>query len=387
MSTAEDLVTLTANCLCKTNTFTTQVPKSKLPLEGWACHCDSCRHVTGALFTLDTLWPEPRANVDISKLKAYSFSPKYNILSCPTCSTPMFWVSIEEPERDLGIFTATLRNDPGDLVKIGNHIFVGDTKDGGASMWLRKSNTDGTEAKRYKESIKVGKDEPADPIPYDWPSSSAFTGSEVKTQGPIPIWCKCKGVNLVWEPNDYTGKEESELPWFIDPTTHKALGGFCACESCRLAGGCDVWNWTFTELSRINFADKRPGFPSSSTDLKALVDAKDPSIGTLTYYASSPEVQRYFCSHCSATIFYASDDRTFMVDIAVGVIEAPDGARAESWLSWAYGGAISHLEENKGGWRYDLFQRVAGESEDWRVSRNYPKNWRRLAREKAETTS
>lgn len=84
MASNDDLVTLTANCLCKANIFTTQVAKSKLPLEGWACHCDSCRHVTGALYSQDAPWPEKRANVDVSGLKAYNFSPKYDVLFCPT---------------------------------------------------------------------------------------------------------------------------------------------------------------------------------------------------------------------------------------------------------------------------------------------------------------
>ncbi|KAF1976136.1 hypothetical protein BU23DRAFT_551631 [Bimuria novae-zelandiae CBS 107.79] len=387
MASAEDLVTLTANCLCKANLFTTQVPKSKFPLEGWACHCDSCRHVTGALYTLDTPWPEPRANVDVSGLKTYNFSPKYDILFCPTCSTPMFFAHTAELEHKLGVFTGTLKNDPTDLVKITNHIFVGDTKDGGASMWLRKPNTDGNEAQRYKARDKDERGAPAEPIPYDWPPSHSMTGFEAKTNSPIPIKCKCKGVNLVWQPGTYDGKKVSELPWFVDPSTHKALAGFCACESCRLTGGCDVWNWGFAELKDISYATTQSSFPSSSTDLKALVDAKDPSLGTLAYYASSPDVQRFFCNHCSATIFYASDDRTFMVDIALGVLEAQDGARAEGVFSWAYGAAISHIKENEGGWRYELFQRVTKEGEEWRISRGYPKNWRILARERAATKS
>lgn len=385
--TSEELITLSANCLCKANIFTTRVTKQKLPLEGWACHCDSCRHVTGALYTVDVPWPEPRANVDLTRLKAYAFSQDYDLLFCPTCSTPMFFSDTRNPERELVILTGALRNDPIDPIKIKYHIFVGDTKDGGASMWLRKPNADGTEIKRYYARAENDEGQAAQPIPSDWPPSDTLTGYETKTQGPVPIRCKCKGVDLEWLPGSYDGKKESELPWFVDPHTHKALGGFCACESCRLPGGCDVWNWGFAELKDISFAGKREGFPDASTELRAMVDAKNSSLGTLTYYASSSDAQRYFCSNCSATIFYVWDQRTFMVDVAIGVLGASEGARAEGSLSWAFGGDISHVEENKGGWRYGLFQRVAKESEDWRISRGYPKNWRRLAREKASETA
>ncbi|KAJ4359948.1 uncharacterized protein N0V89_000507 [Didymosphaeria variabile] len=383
MVSAEDVITQTANCLCKANIFTTNVPKSKLPLKGWACHCESCRHVTGALCTLVTSWPEKRASVDVSGLKAYSFSSRYDLLFCSICSTPIFFANKQETDKELGLLTGTLRNTPGDVVKITNHIFVGDTQDGGASMWLRKPNADGTEAKRYRERAETDKGESAEAVLSDWPPHNSLTGSEAKKEGPVPIWCKCKGVSLVWQPGSYNGIKDDELPWFVDPATHKALAGFCACESCRLFGGVDVWNWGFAELKDIRFANKQPGFPASSDALRALVDAKDPSIGTLTYFASSSDAQRYFCSNCSASVFYASDDRTFMVDVALGVLGASDGARAEGYFSWAYGGAISHLEENSGYWRYDLFDRVAKEGERWRIDRNYPKNWRRLAREKA----
>ncbi|KAF2443127.1 hypothetical protein P171DRAFT_433456 [Karstenula rhodostoma CBS 690.94] len=383
MSSSEDLVTLTADCLCKANIFTTQVPRSKLPLEAWACHCDSCRHVTGAIYTTDLTWPEERANVDVSALKAYSFSPKYDVLFCPTCSTLIFFASTQKPNEKLVVSTGTLKNAPGDFFKITKHQFVGDTGDGGASMWLRKPNTDGTEAIRYSKRAQDDNGNPAQAISYDWPSPDQLTGYAAKTKDPVHIWCRCGGVNLRWEPPSYEGIKDEDLPWFVDPNTHKALAGFCACESCRLFGGVDVWTWGFAELKDIHFSNKEPGFPNSSDALRALVDARDPSVGSLTYFASSSDAQRYFCSNCSASIFYAWDERKFMVDVALGVLEASDGARAEGSFSWAFGGAISHLEENAGGWRYDQFQRVMKEGEDWRISRGYPKNWRRLAREEA----
>lgn len=336
------------------------------------------------MYNAVTPWPEERANVEISGLKAYNFTPKYDLLFCPTCSTPVFFANKQEPNKELGVFTGTLKNAPGDFVKITEHIFVGDTKDGGASMWLRSPNADGTEAQRYKVRAEDEQGRPVEAIPYDWPSPDKLTGYAAKNNDPVHIWCRCGGVNLLWEPSSYDGKKNEELPWFVDPNTHKALAGFCACESCRLFGGADIWTWGFAELKDIHFVNNEPGFPDSSDALRALVDAKDPSIGSLTYYASSFDAQRYFCSNCSACIFYAWDERKFMVDVALGVLEASDGARAEGSFSWALGGTISHLEENAGGWRYGQFQRVMKESDAWRVSRGYPKNWRRLAHEEAE---
>ncbi|KAF2684277.1 hypothetical protein K458DRAFT_366560 [Lentithecium fluviatile CBS 122367] len=380
MASEQDLVTVTAHCLCKANIFTTKVSKSELPLKAMACHCDSCRHLTGALFTVGTRWPNPSPNIDISALKTFHFGPSCDTHFCGTCSTPLFFTNPKDPNEPLGIATGALENTPEELVKIVHHIFVEDTKDGGASVWMRKVNKDGVEAKRFKERSRG---ENAEEYPADWPAAETLTGYETRRDESVPIRCKCEGVDLVWHRGNYEGKKKEELPWIIDPTTHKSLAGFCACDSCRVSGGIDVCNWAFGELENISFnASANKTFPNNSNELRALVDAKDPSIGTLTYYASSPDVQRYFCSNCAACIFYATDDRPQIVDIAVGVLRASDGARAEGFLSWAFG-VFSHIGDSKGGWRHGFFERVAKESDEWREERGYPKNWLRVAREQA----
>jgi len=112
-----------------------------------------------------------------------------------------------------------------------------------------------------------------------------------------------------------------------------------------------------------------------------MADAKDPILGTLTYYSSREDVERYFCSNCSACIFYARDSRPKSLDIAIGVLEASDGARAEGLLSWPYGARISYREDGDGGWREKLFDNIERNAEDYRVKRGYPKNWIRIAKD------
>jgi hypothetical protein len=142
-----------------------------------------------------------------------------------------------------------------------------------------------------------------------------------------------------------------------------------------------VCNWTFAEIKNISFGDDKDAFPTSGLELKKLVDTKDPAFGTLAYYSSSADVQRYFCSNCSACIFYAVDDRPNLFDIAVGVLEASDGARAEDLLSWPYGAPITFREDGDGGWREKLFDSVEKHAENYRIARGYPKNWARLEKD------
>ena len=378
MASTSETFEVTAECLCKANTFTTKVPTSELPIPAYACHCTSCRHSTGALYSIDSRWPEPRDKVDTTKLKSYAFSEKITILFCGTCSTPLFF----ESASGLGIFTGALKNHDADLVKISDHIFVGDTVDGGATMWLRKPNPDGKEVPRYE------KRDGAEPYPYDWPANSTLAGYEAKRESEtIPFWCHCKGVDFLIHRGNYESKAADELPWFIDPKTKKPLASFDACDSCRLQSGIDIFHWTFVELANIYLAASNGGTRptvKNTQELKAAVDAGDASIGTLGYYKSSPDVQRYFCKVCSATVFYAADDRPEIVDAAVGLLDAADGARAESFVSWAFGGRSSWVDDTKGGWREGLLKRVEVEADEWRINRDYPKNWRRVEKEAKE---
>jgi hypothetical protein len=379
-SSIEDKVTLTARCLCKANVFEAEVTKAQLPLQAHSCHCDSCRHMTGALYStcIESRWPVPKAEVDTSKLKVFYFTSSVDLLFCPTCSTPIFFVTKKDREEDfLQVFTGVLQNDAVDLVKFTDNIFVHDTLDGGASVWF-KHNPDGSDIKSFATS-KGG--EQAEEITNDWPPPTSLTGYEAKKEESVPIRCKCKGVDLVLHRGDYSKVEESDLPSNIDPKTHKLDAILCACNSCRLQSGVDVFTWTYSDMKYISFSASDKEFPNSKDKLKRLVDAKDPDIGALTYYQSSKDVERYFCSNCSACIFYAVDDREHLIDVAVGVLNASDGARAEGMLSWSYGARLGFREDGEGGWRDGLYDIVQKDAEEYRISRGYPKNWKRIAKD------
>ncbi|KXJ85537.1 hypothetical protein Micbo1qcDRAFT_180688 [Microdochium bolleyi] len=130
----------------------------------------------------------------------------------------------------------------------------------------------------------------------------------------VPIRCRCGDVDLLLHRPDPEPKADpaAERPWYIDPRTLKRAGSFDTCDSCRLWSGVDVFHWTFALLRYISFA------PSATA-------ASLPS----------PDVQRYFCRRCSASVFYAVDDRPDIVDLAVGLLWSPNGAHAENLLAWS----------------------------------------------------
>lgn len=223
----------------------------------------------------------------------------------------------------------------GRLLRLARHIWVADTVDGGASAWLRRPNADGKEIPRYRERL-------GEELPWDWPQASSLAELEGKQeQEALPVWCHCRGIELRLRRGDYASREREQLPWFVDPTTDRLLAGFDACDSCRLQVGCDI-----VELANIAQADGG-ALPKTTAELQAAVDAGDPAVGTLAYYRSSPDVRRYFCRVCSASAFYACDDRPEIVDVAVGLLEAPDGARAEGLLSWGLGDTPGWVDDTK----------------------------------------
>lgn len=369
MDTQLSSVVITAECLCKAHTFSAEISTSQLPLRGNVCHCDSCRHSTGALHVTETTWPQPREDVDISALQKYQFSAHTTYRFCGVCSSLIFYESARYPSK-LGVFSGSLKNINVELIKLTKHIFVEDTLDGGASVWLRKPNADGKEIPRYRNF--------SGEMPWDGPQVTSPSGlKKAREQESIPIWCHCKGIKLLLHRGDFASKKREELPWFIDPRTNKRLASFDVCDSCRLQFGNEIVHWTFTDLVHISQADGG-SFPRTMSELKAAIDAGDDAVGTLACYQSSPDVHRYFCKVCSTSVFYACEDRPEIVDVAIGLLEAPDGARAEEFLSWNLGDAPVWVDDTRGGWREGLMKRVQADAEEFRIAAGYPKNWKRL---------
>ncbi|KAI0201642.1 hypothetical protein F4808DRAFT_107968 [Astrocystis sublimbata] len=382
----DGLFELKAHCLCQTHRFTSQVPRSSIPLEAVYCHCTSCRHVTGSLYSTYVIWrgdvseikSRSRSQPQSRCLKRYKFSERLAILFCGVCSTTMFWEKrVDDDDHGgngdggdgviYGVFTGVLANvDISGLVRISDHVFLDDTVDGGAVPWLCDSNHNSSDR---PPRLWRGQRHQSEELPVELhnmtldESAPAPDASEDSTpQTEIPIRCHCGGVNLILRPSiaDFAAAAArgDELPWFVDPASHKSRASFDACDSCRLWSGSDIYYWTFVLLRHLSFPDTHSPtsqtlypceiFPSSSLALKDAVSAipekRDPRWGTLTFYESSPDVQRYSCSRCSACVFYAVDDRPEMVDLAIGLLDTNAGqgdrVRAEDLLAWEYGGNV-----------------------------------------------
>ncbi len=321
--TMADRTIIKARCFCGANDYSASVPNSSLPLQRHLCQCNSCRHGTGALFYSEIDWPDPVP--DSATLTKHSFSDNCDTYFCSTCGAHIFWHT-HHPTNNVYVVPGLVQ-DPDSLMDITSHIFVGTTIDGGFSEWL--PSIDGRPLPRWsadKESSGV--------LAPEW---KGRPDQELKSDT-LPAHCKCKGVEfLIKRPRkpdevgesslllleNRSARTSSDKPldpkeWWVRSENRYAASN-CVCTDCRLSSGLEVVQWAYAPTSSLTTTTGGPyGFDSS----------------TLKSFKSSENVTRYHCGRCGATIFYWADDRPEVIDIAVGILSAPSGARAEDWLDW-----------------------------------------------------
>lgn len=330
--------TFKAFCLCKRFSIDIPVSQSSLPLTAQFCHCNRCRRSSGALcatylnLTSEGFSPD---NTVLSRLTGYKSSEKITRWACSTCGCHVLWHGPEE--REWWIPTGCLDRLDG-LVNFSAHIYIEDTVDGGFSDWITHDH--GSTLRRSATGSSSAHLQPG------WrgtevPSIAELTVSNSPAR--LHAHCDCGGVNMYiarpsaasenmpapWPPNpdvlvpDDSGpsnRHENET-WWLRADKQKFLGGVCSCDSCRLATGFEFIEWAFVP----------------TCDLSLDPEGKVPfcrEIGTMRKYRSSDSATRWFCGKCFATVFWDGDIRPGLIDVAVGLLDAPEGSRAESWLEW-----------------------------------------------------
>lgn len=333
------------------------------------------RHGSGVLF-VSHLAINPLGHQNLSGLACYESGDGTRFF-CSTCGCHVFQkltvspaltslahnLGYEQPPTEFfAVATGAIIETPDkqEWPRLGR-IPMDDTLDGGLGPWLPIA-----EMKERTQS----------------PETEATPQS---TDNSVPATCGCGNVNLlIQRPRELLSivsksQDETKLPyspypdlmfpykttpkdkldnpsdekWYLRRTGEesKYLAGTCACKSCRLSTGHEIQTWAF--IPRVAISISIP--PDSTT---TGTESSIPTIGTpqhtgsyvpldfevlenlpagrnpLRSYESSPGVLREFCHVCGATVFWHSKIRPDLIDVSVGLLQAREGARAESLLEW-----------------------------------------------------
>jgi hypothetical protein len=326
------------------------------------CHCRTCRHVTGVLCASHLPICRPLQS-SVDGLAAYSPTPRSTLYFCATCGCHVFVRTKEgstPPDSDKdteecqwAVATGTIVESPdpeeskpglssGELISEWEwvHDRVSETLDGGTSVWINNMS-----------------ESPS----HIHPESSVATHG---TNDILRASCHCRTVRFHITRPDATSvlpkspfpdlmlpycrtdpsivKNHSDVKWWLRGQNNtKYLAGTCACRSCRLASGFEIQTWAF--IPRSNILIRSPASHSDEARELQQLDFDTVSPAILQSYESCLGVAREFCPRCGATVFWHNKERPELIDVSVGLLEAPDGARAESWLEWA--DRVSFAEE------------------------------------------
>lgn len=167
------------------------------------------------------------------------------------------------------------------------HEYVGDTGDGGLSCLVKSWG--GREVERWVGHPGEGEE--------GWiASESTGDGAGEKT---LQAHCKCERVNfLIPRP-----AHQKKLPIAI-----------CPCTSCHLSTG---MSWISALFALI---------PSSLLSWTSSTMLR-------TYVSPSSGFKHNFCGSCGATVSIQKDGEEAL-RVAIGLFDAAEGARAETWLDW-----------------------------------------------------
>ena len=318
----QETTILQFSCACRKVTGSATIPSQGLPLPITFCHCNICRHQTGLLCGSYLTLPDGSTNVSFQgPLTTYKTSKNVSRSFCSHCGANILFHDSNYPRPD--ICSGVLAKGEG-TIKPREHIFAPDTKDGGLTPWLPEVPAwEGFCQQSEQAEIKVDRQV-----------------MDVNGEGlDLHAHCQCQGVRFkITRPNEQSRNLTAPYPdllqpisagnapdhsanteWWLSSNGKKYLAGTCACNSCRLASGFDIQVWAFVPRANI---------------VQLNGDSIDFSIGSLTGYRSSEGIERHFCRTCGATVFWCSEKRPGIIDVSVGLLDADEGARAESWLEW-----------------------------------------------------
>ncbi|KAH8158959.1 hypothetical protein CIB48_g9288 [Xylaria polymorpha] len=396
-------LTIACHCGAVKQTVRLREQSSSAPQEINLCHCTACRHNTGLLCVSYAGIARPDS---IEGLKEYHSTTKtITRFFCATCGCHVFW-KLQSPLMDKSYSRvrdsapAAAEHQEWWAVATGGD-YRGPTGDGGGRWGRGRAVGLGLEVIGNQDQPSPSRQSAKEKLEgsghgVDLEAFFQSYRKEGREEEVLKAFCHCRMVQFhITRPNVASKLPRSNFPdlmvpyhagspqiqnpddnkWWLRPELSRHprkaetllaeevqlkryLAGTCACRSCRLTSGFEIQTWAFIPRANIFFhiheSHKNSSTSGSWTplSLKESNEAADivpldfaalpPSI--LTSYESSQGVRREFCSHCGATVFWRDRWRPELVDVSVGLLDAAEGSRAETWLDW-WTGRVSFAED------------------------------------------
>ncbi|KAK7744319.1 hypothetical protein SLS62_010277 [Diatrype stigma] len=346
--------TIAAHCHCKSTRYTVTLPASILPISAHMCHCARCRYTHGTLCIFHAPLPtgvHPNFSGSATTTPTTTRYFRDGFLGdrrfCTTCgchvgdyveSLDMWYIATAPFPKDETVFL------------IDEHLYTRSAPAGlydwlpsiGPARKLRITNPEDGSAEPEIPEAEFGAVDGEDRLRCECHCGGvSFT---IRRPPPLAVTTTA-GDGAGGDGNeDEVAVAVRECASPVHPRRWKAVVD--ACNDCRLVNGVHVGAWAYVPLAMCE--------PGIGPDLQ---------IGTSKTYASSPGTLRSFCGVCGATVFYYHPRHRLeehgaegegkrhdgVVRISVGVFRAPEGVRADSWLTWR----TSEISGLRAGCAYD----------------------------------
>ncbi|KAI1612641.1 Mss4-like protein [Exophiala viscosa] len=223
------------HCHCKLTSFSLSLPSSSFPLKSALCHCNSCRHTTGQLFTTWAVIPTPISTKiwESGNLIRYNSSSKCERWFCKQCGASVINIDKAGEHHEWEVATGLLHFEDedglqGKLDRV--QLWVEDVKaDGGAVGWINKGElADMSRFWNGRES-KVVSDEAVTKL-----MEAGRTILPVSRQERLNARCHCHKVAFsLAKPEQLSNSSTAGFEANMD-----------ACTSCRTVTGFEITAWT-----------------------------------------------------------------------------------------------------------------------------------------------
>lgn len=340
--------TLVAQCLCKAVHFTVTVPVVALPLGVHMCHCSVCRTTHGSYTCFHAPLPAGVCPEFVAPSSLAGSTTGYRHPAaaatryfCKTCGA-----HIGDDDYD----SETGETPENAEWRISSSLFASGLHDDGSAdqaFTLRThAMTDSAPSGFHEWLPRLGdrvlakwNPKPGDafyPPATDEPYAPAAPEYDAGGREVLRAACHCGGVS-------FTIARPADVPDLADIAKTSGfrlsaeypdrwIGCLDGCDDCRLVDGAHVVGWVELPVASIS-----PPVP------------QDFRLGTLTQHKSSAGALRAFCSVCGATVLFRRTDRgdSLTIDLATGLLRAPEGVSAHRWIHWREGRLIYHTSAQR----------------------------------------